>query len=213
VRSATRLSAERQTEWMQRIGLAQTVPRSLVKHKIKLDNGEVIDWEDMYKPVLDALEQAPLTLAELEAMLALKREGALAACQVAALLIAGGQASAYHVCDDAGNDSAHRLNRVMASMPHFHSANHVLVSPVLGNGILTSLTAQLVYRILCEMGDAASTDVLTNRVLHIMEAEGHLQGENTSRSHPGNEDRDAVTQKIHRILEKLVPVWRQLKVL
>jgi SAM-dependent methyltransferase len=213
VRNAIQLSADRQSEWMQRIGLALIVPRSLVKHKIKLANGELVDREDLYKPVLDALEQAPLTLAELATVPAIRREGATAAFQVAALLISSEQASAYHVCDDAGNDSAYRLNRVMASMPHYHSANHVLVSPVLGNGLLTSVAAQLVYRVLCEMGDAADTDVLTNRVLHIMEGESHLQGENAQCSRPDAEDRDAASQKIHRILEKLVPVWRQLKIL
>jgi hypothetical protein len=92
----------------------------------------------------------------------------------------------------------------MTAMPQQHSTNRVLASPVLGNGIITSTTAQFVHRVLCETdaaADAADADMVADRVWDLMEAEGHGP-------------RDAAgTEKIHRILEKLVPFWRQMKIL
>lgn len=211
VRDATRLSPQRQTEWMQRMGLALTIPRSLAKHKIRLVTGELSDRDDLCKSILDSLEEAPRTLAELMALPAFRHEEATAVYQVVALLINIKQVSSYQVCDDAGNDAAHRLNRAMAFTPHYHSTNRVLVSPVLGNGILTSRTALLVYRTLCELGDTAGADAVTSRVLHLLEAEDHFRREYAQ--HSGPDAMRAATEKIHRILEKLVPLWRQLKVL
>lgn len=213
VRGATRLSPQRHTEWLQRMGLALAVPRSLAKHKITLVAGGQINIGDLYKPVLDALEEAPRTLAELMALPAFGSEGTMALYQFAALMISTKQASSYQAYADAGSDRARRMNRAMAFTPHYHSSNHVLVSPVLGNGILTSLTAQLVYRTLCELGDTACADAVTKRVLHLMEVEDHLRREHAQPSGPDANGMDALTEKIHRILEKLVPLWRQLKVL
>jgi hypothetical protein len=92
----------------------------------------------------------------------------------------------------------------MAAMPQQHSANRVLASPMLGNGIVTSTTAQFVYRVLCEMDTAAGTadaGAVADRVWALMEAEGHG---------PRNAEG---TEKIHRILDKLVPLWRQVGIL
>lgn len=200
VRGATPLSKERQTAWMQRMGLALTVPRSLVKQHIRLVTGALFDRPDLCRAVLDALDEAPRTLAELMALPAFRQEPAAALHQVAALLISAGQASSYHAVDAAGSGAAVRMNRAMTAIPRDHSANHVLASPVLGNGIVTSTTAQFVYRVLSSMKDLPGADALTHRVWAVMEAEGHARSEE-------------VTEKIHRILHKLVPLWRQLQIL
>ncbi|SFV13865.1 class I SAM-dependent methyltransferase [Pseudoduganella namucuonensis] len=204
VRGAARLSPEQQAAWLGRMGLALTVPRGLVKHNIKLVTGELFEKAGLIPPVLDALAQAPRTLAELMALPAFRQETAAMLYQVAALLIGSRQACACHVRqgDGGGDAAAGRLNRAMAAAPQGHSANRVLASPVLGNGVVTSTIAQFVHRVLCEMdGGAANADAVAERVWDVMEAEGH-----------GPRDAEG-TEKIHRILEKLVPLWRQLRIL
>jgi hypothetical protein len=164
-----------------------TVPRSLVKPNIKLATGELFGKADLIPPVLDALAEAPRTLAELLALPAFRNETAATLYQVAALLVGSRQACGYQVRAGAGGETAAgRLNRAMAAMPQQHSANRVLASPMLGNGIVTG---------------TADAGAVADRVWALMEAEGH-----------GPRDAEG-TEKIHRILDKLVPLWRQVGIL
>ncbi|MTV41737.1 class I SAM-dependent methyltransferase [Duganella radicis] len=197
VRGATPLSPALRGAWLERIGLALTVPRGLARHKITLASGQLVDDAALYQPVLDALAAGPRSLAALAALPALRQRDPADLYQVAALLVSSGQASGYAVGADADAGPARRLNRAMAAAPHEHSSNRVLASAVLGGGILTSATAQLVYRALCDGEEAPAA-----RVLDWAREEGHAAAEPAE-----------LTAKIQRILEQLVPLWRQLKVL
>ena len=213
VRGARPLTLARQKEWMSRIGLALTVPRAMVKYQMDCPSGVVIDRRDLYEPVLDALEKAPCTLAELGALPALAQETTATVYEIAALLITSGQACGYGPDTGAHNAPARAMNQAIALHSRYDKRYHAFASPLAGTGINVDSVMRRVYRVLCEPGDVLDAGAVASRVWDMMVGEGYFADTAGQRFTEDEEGREALAETVHTILKQHVPLWRQLKVL
>ena len=95
VRGARSMPALRQKETLQELHMVTVVPRHGVHLKLKLGNAEIDARPDIYLPVMDALSHGPKSLHELSRLPALQALSPVTIWQVAALLVASGQAALH----------------------------------------------------------------------------------------------------------------------
>lgn len=211
MRGTRRMTSLRQMEWLQQMGLALTVPREAATHEIAWAFGKMNGREDVFIPILDALATGPRTLAELTALPALNGHTLAGLAEVAALLTASAQAAPYFACSARmDSESAHRMNRAVAQQSSLDDDYQTLASPLLGNGVGSGLVQRLIYLSLCQQLDETDAAVIADRVRRIMAEQGRRI------TAPGDllELEEAeVRRTVSAILEKRLPVWRQLGVL
>ena len=170
VRGARRISPERQRQWLERIGIALTVVRQYASLELI---GSKAAPEEVYGPVLDALAEGSRTLAELAALPAVQN-GGKAVTEIAALLIASGQAAPFFSsCRNADCAPAHRMNRAVAQHCPTDSKFSVLASPLLGSVVFVRQVPRLVYRLLSAGIDAERVEDIIAQVWQMILDEGH----------------------------------------
>lgn len=210
VRAAEGLNPDEQGEWMERLGLALTLPRALIKTSVVLPHGKRLERDELYVPVFDALAQKPRSLAELKSLPALRGETMTAFFEMIAVLVSGKQVAVCSMDETVNCAPAQRLNRTIAASSHYRTSYHAFASPLLGNGMQGSVVARVAYRVLLESGEDADPAALTARVWKLIDGEGYPPG------WPGGRPatamtREQVAEKMQLVLEHLVPLWRQLK--
>jgi SAM-dependent methyltransferase len=214
VRGARRMSPVRHADWMQKAGIALTVPRNQVNLSMKLPAIEIQVRDDLYNPILDALEKQPHTFAELLALPALQGQSLANLGQIGALLTASSQASIYFQSNTTvATEPAHRMNHAIASQTRCGDDLQVLVSPLIGNAILTSFVERIVYFLLNGTAQQPDAAELSVQVWRVMALQGRrLLHEGT----PIESEEDNIVklqEMIQSILTDKLPVWRQLRML
>lgn len=211
VRGVRPMTPLRQIEWLRQVGLALIVPRDSVTLIMKTATGAPICKPELYVPVLDALAKKPHTLAELAAMPEFNGQALTTLAEVAAMLVVSEQAATYFVSSaNMGADAAHRMNRALALQSRYHDNYQALASPLLGNGVMAGLVQRLVYLSLLRQPDRIDADAITREARQIMASQGLRI---TAQSEPIESELAELSKTVKAILERRVPIWRQLKVL
>ena len=211
VRGARRMSPARQSQWLERTGIALTVVRQYASLELI---GSRLAPEEVFGPVLDALAEGPRTLAELAALPAVQNRG-VAVTEIAALLIASNQAAPFFSsCSDTDSAPAHRMNRVVAQHCPTDSRFSVLASPLLGSGVIPGQVPRLVYRVLSAGIGAEQVEDVIAQVWQMILDEGHkIEYPESQPLKSKDEEHAALDKLVRTILELRVPVWRQLGIL
>lgn len=215
VRGARHMAPARQADWLRRMGLALTAAQGA----ITLDQAWATAWigekRDWYEAVLAALEDGPKTLPELLATRGLSGCNLGDLAEIGAFLAKSGQGAMYFA-DAAATDvaSARAMNRAIAAQSQFGDHYQTLVSPLLGNGIGAGLVQRLVYAALlqAENADEALADPreLTRQVA------AWLRQQDTAKDKTAEtEDKTKaeLADTVRAILERRLPVWRQLRMI
>ncbi|MFC7516080.1 class I SAM-dependent methyltransferase [Herbaspirillum sp. GCM10030257] len=212
VRDIRRMTQTRQSEWLQQVGLALTVLRDTATTTMEIGIGAVSGREDLYIPVFDALETGPKTLMELATLPQLRTQKLSTLAEIAALLTASGQASPFFLCSATMEyDSARRMNQSIA----FHSLGsdsyQALASPLLGNGVVAGLVQRLVYLAMCR--ESIDVHAIAMDAWRGMLAKGCRV---TKDGIPVESEEASIAELeviVQAILDRRVPIWRQLKML
>lgn len=213
VRGAVRMSAARQAEWLERIGLVLTVPRSLASGEIKLAMGEWQGDAAPYEAVLDAIALRPHTLAELAAIPALARQDMPALAQIAVLLCASNQVELYLAGNaDAPADAARRLNRILAGQVRYGDEHAALCAPLLGGAVAADAIEQLFYLGLEQEGEAPGAAALARFAWQTMAPirRNMLRGGSVPQSDIDN--LPALKKIAEKFVAEKLPVWRSLHI-
>jgi SAM-dependent methyltransferase len=215
VRGARRIPPIKEKEWLQRIGLALTVPRGKVCLNVKVPIGTVALDKQLYQPLLDALEARPHSLAELAVLPELKGQPTRVLWQAAALLTATERAAPYFT-DDANHatDSAHKLNRALAARMRHAVDYEAFAAPLLGTGVEASPRERLMY--LAAFGQAQEQEedprAIARLVMQAAVASGRELGANGKPYASEAECLNALTVDAKTLLTVTLPIWRQLKI-
>jgi hypothetical protein len=213
VRGAQHIGVRRQSELLEQIGLALTVPRSATSAKMKLTLGEVNGREELYSVVFDALAQRPHTLAELQQLPALAGQNIHALVQVAALLAASNQAAFYFpTADGADHGSAMRLNATLAAQTRYGDEHQALCAPLLSNGIAANFLERLFLAAIHQQAEL-TPEGLARVAWQIMGPSGRrLQKDGVTLP---SEQENLALLEIHAkgFLTIGLPLWRTLQVL
>jgi SAM-dependent methyltransferase len=214
VRGARRMTPARQEHWLRQVGLALTALPGQATLALKLAIGNIEVDAATYQPVLDALALRPHTLDELAALPALAGCSLLQIGEMAALLTASDQASAYFTRAAATvPDAARKMNAAVAQASLFGDQYQALASPLLGNGLKSGLVQRLVYGLLQQEAEPADTVSWARRIGAILRSQGlHL-----SKDGKALVDEDDMHAELCYLTEAIVrqraPVWRALHML
>jgi hypothetical protein len=214
VRGARRMTPARQEHWLRQVGLALTALPGQATLALKLPIGNIDVDAATYQPVLDALALRPHTLDELAALPALAGCSLLQIGEMAALLTASDQASAYFTGAAAtAPDAARKMNAAVAQASLFGDQYQALASPLLGNGLKSGLVQRLVYGLLQQEAEPADTVNWARRIGAILRSQGlHLNKDGKALV-----DEDDLHAELCYLTEAIVrqraPVWRALHML
>jgi SAM-dependent methyltransferase len=205
VRGARRMAPARKMDWLRQIGLALVVTRPTFTLDPDIAFCKLRDKQENYLRIADALTQSPQTLGELAALPALKGVTMASLAELGAMLVASRQVAVCFV-SSAKMDSgpAHRMNRAVALHSRYDDHYQWLASPLIGNVIVTGLVQRLVYLSLSEQPDRLDAAAITKEVWEIMQAQ-ELES--------GPESIAELARTVEAILERRIPIFRQLKVL
>jgi hypothetical protein len=211
VRGPRLMTPLRQNDWLQQVGLALIVPRDTVALDMTSATGMRIFKPELCVPLLDALAQQPRTLAELAAMPELKGPRLKDLLEVAAMLVMHKQAATYFSgTANISTDAAHRMNRALALQARYHDNYKALASPLLGNGVIAGQIQRLVYLALVRQPEKVDADAIINEVVQVMAAQG---ARITARHEPMELEVAEISKTVKAILQRRIPIWRQLRVL
>jgi hypothetical protein len=211
VRGARLMTPLRQSECLRQVGLALIVPRDAVALDMKSPTGIQVFKPEICVPVVDALAKQPRSLAELAAMPELKGQGIKDLLEVAAMLVVYQLGSIYFIESATMKpDAAHRMNRALALQSRYDDNYRALASPLLGNGVAAGLIQRLVYLSLVRHPDKVDADAIIKEVHEAMAA----QGERITKQHePMELELAEISKTVKAILQRRLPIWRQLMVL
>lgn len=145
VRGMARLSPQEQTELLLATRFALIVPRAAIPARASYAAGEVDLRHETYLPVIDALANGPMTLADLLGSNGVRQLGFGVVLQTAIVLTAAG---ALAPCLPAASDgersrTAAGFNAAIVESARFRDDRGYLASPVTGGGIELSRINQL----------------------------------------------------------------------
>ncbi|MDR6738526.1 class I SAM-dependent methyltransferase [Herbaspirillum huttiense F1] len=211
VRGARMMSPARRDAWLERCGVALTLPRSRINLELTLVIGKINADARLADPMIEALLERPHSLVELAALPEIRSRGygLREVASMAGLLMAGRQAAIFFL-SSAGNDQAPaaRLNRVIAARSRECDHFQALASPLLGNGVKSSLLQRVAY-------DQAGHAVLQPESwVQAMAQAVQRQGAKLERAGVALETPHEIDAELRylaeAIAEQRMPVWRNL---
>jgi SAM-dependent methyltransferase len=214
VRGARSMPALRQKETLQELHMVTVVPRHGVHLKLKLGNAEIDARPDIYLPVMDALSHGPKSLHELSRLPALQALSPVTIWQVAALLVASGQAAicnAQQSGDSVG--AAQRLNRVIASQARYGDELQALASPLCGSGLATNHPERLMFSALIESDLPLDAQQLAQKVWDSMQLSGRRMAKDAKPIQDDAENLKAIRTLAEATLVHQMPLWKTLGIL
>ncbi|MGI4846649.1 MAG: class I SAM-dependent methyltransferase [Janthinobacterium lividum] len=211
VRGARSMTPARQAHCLGQLGLAMTTVRGSAVLEFQTPNGKILGERDLYLPILEAIEQGPCSFTELAALPALAERGILGVAQVAAFLMASGQASVYPLSAGTVDSApAKRLNQVIAELSMENDQHQALASSLLGTGIKAGLVQRLMYRTLHQEPERRTAPDITEFVAQAIEGQGRrLQREGVDLAF-GAESVAELLPTVIAIMQQRLPVWEQL---
>ena len=145
----------------EQMRFALTVPRKLLRLKVRVPNGEFKANEAIYNPVADALAEGPKTLAQLADLGKPNFREVERAC---IFLVMSNQAAPVADQGEAAPDAAVALNHAIAHRAVYEDRYHALASSLIGNGIAASQMELFVYYAIAEAG-ADGGDVAAGKIV------------------------------------------------
>ncbi|SDH28013.1 Methyltransferase domain-containing protein [Sinosporangium album] len=209
VRQPRRLSPRERGEWCDEVGLCLTERRGAMHlHTVS---------SRLLNPLLDALEQRPMTFTEIAQVPAFSGLSMAAVVAFGERLTAEGWTSPYLRSAQANSaEPAWRLNRVLAERAQTaapQSAHYALASPVISSGVPLNFIQAQVYLALTgdDPGLGADTVERVLARLHDCDIQVEISGNAVKRS--SEVTRAEAVDILHAIRDSRVPVWRRLRVL
>jgi SAM-dependent methyltransferase len=204
VRGARRMSPQRQMQWLQKTGVALTVPRETAQAKVQLPSGGHADVR-LCAAVLDALADGPQSLAALAGLPEFSATGITGVAEIAAILVASRQLSPYFLhAANANRDAAHRFNRIAAQRVADGEAPLPMAMPLLGSGLRTTGLPWLVYRVLCRNHGALPANAVVAEIRAFLARRSGGAADGTA---------DQLSPAVENILVCFTPIWQQLNAL
>lgn len=215
VRGARRINVAQQVECLHGAGLALVIPRADVKLKMDLAFGEANGKEELYNPILDELVKQPQTFKALCALPALKEQPLQNIIQMGAFLTASAQTSIYFSDGRPVNlEAGQRLNRVLAQHARYVDDYQALAAPLLGNGVTANFVEQLIYSELVQRPDELEAEAIGRRIWPSIRAQGkQMRNKEGKAIETEEENLKELVKQVALILDRKLPVWRQLQVI
>jgi SAM-dependent methyltransferase len=214
VRGARSMPALRQKETLQELRMVTVVPRHAINLKLKLGNAEIDARADIYVPVIDELIPGPKSLLELSRLPALQALPPQTIWQVAALLVASGQAA---ICNaqQLGNsvDTAQRLNRVIANQARYGDDLQALASPLCGGGVNANHTERLMYAAIVDNEAPLDAQELAQQVWQSIQLSGRRMAKDAKPIQDSAENLTALGTIAQATLTHQLPLWKTLGIL
>lgn len=213
VRGAQRLSPRRQTELLEQVGLALTVPRAAATLKLKLPIGEVNARDDLYNPLFDALAERPHTLLDLMQLPALAGQNVHAVAQMASLLSSSNQ-TAFYFAPPAGSDhaAARRMNAALAEQVKYSDEHQALCAPLLGSGIPANYVERLFFAAIQEQAEL-TPESLARIAWQLMGPSGRRMQSDGVTLQSDAENLALLQAHAGDFLANRLPLWRGLQLL
>lgn len=213
-RGGRRMVPGRQLEWLSKLGLTLIIPREDAVLNLKLPFGEVAGKEDLFIPVLDAIAKQPRTLPELAALPALAHQTPAKLAQVAALLTVTSQTSIY--IDGGGatsKDSSSKLNQAIANTTRHSDEYQFFASSKIGSGIPLNFIERLVFLVITQQQKLPELDVIRQKVWEYMKNQSRRLVKDGHTIESEEENLIELNISINDILQRKLPIWRQLKLM
>lgn len=214
VRGARSMPALRQKETLQELHIATVVPRHAANLKLKLDHAEIDARAEVYVPVLDALSLGPKSILELSRLPALQGLSPNTIWQVAALLVASGQA-AICIAPQIGTlgVTAQRLNRVIANQARYSDDFQALAAPLCGGGVSANHSERLMFSALIDHGEHLSAQELAQHVWDSIQKSGRRMAKDAKPIQDKAENLTALSTLAESMLTHKLPLWKTLGIL
>jgi SAM-dependent methyltransferase len=214
VRGARSVPAQRQKESLQALHLVLLVPPDAVELKLKTGRAEINARRDVFLPVIDALGQGARTWGDLSRLPALQALPPGTTGQIAALLIASGQAAVY-TAEQSGApaEAGQRLNRHIASQARFLDDFQALASPLLGSGVAVSYPELLMYSELVDDPGAGDAQQLAQHVWQTMQQGGRRMVKDGKPVQDSAANLAELQALAAVVLAHRVPLWKTLRML
>ncbi len=210
VRGGRPMSNRRKREWLQRCTLALTAPREAASRSLdRFDTQSRAPIDEL----IDLLAKAPRKLDELARLPLFGGDIEIAASFCSIYLLESNSASIFF--EDSriqGGEPARRLNHALARDSRFEDRYRVLASPLISNGIKTTLLERLVYLQLAERPADTDTGAIASYVWQCMKD----QLAEASRDEPAQSAAIKIADiaaKVENVLQTRLPMWRQLGML
>ena len=199
-------------ETMTLVGLGLPVPEGGPVFPTPI--GNVTGRPEVYQPLLDMLETGPINVRQVRESPGFAERPLVELMQAFTLLVSGGYA--HPMLPDrgtlAGRDAARRVNQVIARANGDAADLPRLVAPAIGSAIAADALETLVVGEMLA-GQTADADRLADATLVVLGRSGRsVQREGKPVTDPA-EARVIVVDAIRSMLERRVPVWRNLGVL
>jgi len=199
---------------IQKLKLCLTVPKEEVKFEFHVGPGKVTGREEVYRPVINALAESPLTIGELNGLPELKGKNIGSILEICLLLIHSGQA---HLTADGGKgkapETARRFNQVVLKRAIMGGANHaMLASPVIASGVGLNLVEMIAAQILMQQ-PTIQFNTLVNEAWKIMQSLGRKFIKDGKTLETEEENLNQLNDHLKNFLDKRLPLLKKLKVI
>lgn len=214
VKGARHMSPMRQRAWFDRTAIVLTSMRETIAYSVQLAAGRVTFSAALFDAMLDALESGPKTHGQLLALPQLTDRGPAGVMEMMALLAESQHAQIYFVSATPPDCStANAFNDALIEHGVTEGAYTVFAAPLVGSGVKNGMVQRLVFQGLRSGIAATDTGALVSHVEDTMNVQGVPIGEEGGVALTPARQREEVTSAVTAILERRVPIWKQLGVL
>jgi SAM-dependent methyltransferase len=210
VKGQRRLTSTQERHMLQALTFAPLRTRENMSYEFRTPLGRATGQENLYKPILDAVEGGPKKLADLQET-ADPDMGRLV--QASAALTTSAQM--HPVVDDMGGTataSARRLNRAVAQRVLIGDAYTYLAAPAIGNGIACRDHEIIAYDVLSHHNVSTADDLAQGMWARFKEVGRRLVKDGQT-LWSDEENLNEFRNRAEDILENQVPVWKHLRIL
>lgn len=197
-----------------KLKLCLIIPKEEVKLEFNVGPGKITGKEEVYRPVLNALAESPLTIGELNGLPELKGKPVASVLEIFLLLIHSGQA---HLVADGGkgrsHETARRFNQAVLNRAIMGGANNaILASPVIGSGVVLNLVQMIVAQNYIQQ-PTIQFDALVNEVWNIFQAQGRKFIKEGKTLETPEENLKELNDQLRNFVDKRLPLLKRLKVI
>jgi SAM-dependent methyltransferase len=206
VRAPRRHTPTAAAEWLDQAGLCLSGPR-------RTDELRPITHDTVHA-LLDSLEKAPLTFAEITELPDFHEMSTRQLTHLASRLIATGWATPYFRClESNAAEPARRLNRVNAERAQSMRPTDMrcaLATPVQGSGIELGVISSLVYLASVDNIPGGAESTVDRVVARLRDTDLPVKVGNGEPRPGGQLTRDEISDKVADISATWLPVWDRL---
>jgi hypothetical protein len=209
-RGARRLSPATQREWLDAVALC-AAPGERAASNVTDGNRSADLLDDPLRPILDAIEEAPLTLSEVARIPSLQGVSFIQLTTIAGGLVGAGRAM---LCLPKSKpaDAAHRLNRVLAELAQTDATYYAFASPLLGSGVRFDLFQALVYLSMAD-GVRDHPAVVDRVMAGLKNSDKPIKIGDLPVKSAAQVTREEVAMRVAQELDQQVPAWQRCDII